>query len=282
MLVTGGAGRIGRHVVTHLANEGHEVTSWDLTHLDTRERPDKIASFTGNILDSPSLNRLIARTDAIVHLAGLPSPLRFESDLLFRVNVMGTYNVLARAVDLGITRLCLASSINAIGSAYSKQPHYDYFPLDERHPSYVEDTYGLSKWLGEQMAEAAARRNPELSISSLRLHFAVEDRAEAITARTRQGEIVHKHLWGYVRYDAISRGVSLAIGLGIPGHQVYNLVAPDTVEDIPTRLLIEKWYPNVLMKRPLNGRAGLFDTTKAEQMLGWNHESANKSETGDD
>jgi hypothetical protein len=46
--------------------------------------------------------------------------------------------VLSAAATLGIQRVCSASSINAIGGAFSRAPRYDYFPIDEQHPTYVE------------------------------------------------------------------------------------------------------------------------------------------------
>ncbi len=48
--------------------------------------------------------------------------------------------------------------MNAIGGAFSQSPKYDYFPLDEQHPTYAEDPYSLSKWVLEQQADAFACR----------------------------------------------------------------------------------------------------------------------------
>jgi nucleoside-diphosphate-sugar epimerase len=69
-----------------------------------------------------------------------------------------SYNALCVAVDLGIKRVSLASSVNSIGmrksqlrqssadqSVFSQRPKYDYFPLDEKHPFRPEDPYSLSK-----------------------------------------------------------------------------------------------------------------------------------------
>src|SRR6202011_523388 len=99
-------------------------------------------------------------------------------------NVAGSYNVLSAAARLGITRVCQASSINATGGAFSRRPRYDYFPLDEVHPTYNEDPYSLSKWICEQQGDSFARRYEHMSIASLRFHWVIEDRA---AARNRAG-----------------------------------------------------------------------------------------------
>lgn len=272
VLVTGGRGRIGRRVIDLLAMMGHEVVSLDLGEADGECVPN-VSFRTGDVLDAVLVAQLLEGADAVVHLAGLASPRRYNHDLLFRVNVIGTYNLLTRAAEAGVKRVCLASSVNAVGAAFSEDPHYDYFPIDELHACYVEDPYGLSKWLGEQVADATARRHREMSISSLRIHFSVEDRAEAIAARASQGDMVPKHLWGYVRYEAVARAVLLAITEGPLGHEVYNIVAPDTVENGSTAALVERHYPTVPQRRPIIGRMGLFDTNKAETKLGWHHDT---------
>ena len=55
--------------------------------------------------------------------------------VVFNENSAGNYNALSAAATVGIKRVCLASSINAIGGVFSRQPRYDYFPLDEQHPT---------------------------------------------------------------------------------------------------------------------------------------------------
>src|SRR5436309_2733878 len=79
---------------------------------------------------------------------------------------------------LKVPKLVLASSINAIGMAYSNEnvPPL-YFPVDEEHPTRAEDSYSLSKWVGEQVADGFARRRP-VQIASFRFHGLWDTRAE--------------------------------------------------------------------------------------------------------
>ena len=83
----------------------------------------------------------------------------------------------ARPPKHGITRVCQASSVNAIGHSYSREPRYDYFPLDEAHPNYSEDPTACRN--------GSASSRPTLSqalrdmrIASMRFHWVVPDRQE--------------------------------------------------------------------------------------------------------
>lgn len=116
--------------------------------------------------------------------------------------MVGSYNVLCAAVDLGIKHVCQASSINAIGAAYSRAPRFDYFPIDEEHPTYNEDPYSLSKWICEMQGDSIARRNEDMTIASMRFHWVVENREYAAAHKKELWHEFSRNLWGYTRYDA--------------------------------------------------------------------------------
>ena len=86
-------------------------------------------------------------------MAAIPAPGHHPDHEVHNNNVMGSYNALRAAVEVGIQRVCQASSVNATGLAYSRWPHFDYFPLDEEHPTYNEDPYSLSKWICEEQGQ---------------------------------------------------------------------------------------------------------------------------------
>ena len=80
-------------------------------------------------------------------------------------NVVSSYNALRAAATAGVRRVCQASSVNAIGGRFSRwPPRYDYFPVDEQHPTYAEDPYSLSKWICEQQADAIAALESALPV----------------------------------------------------------------------------------------------------------------------
>ena len=87
-----------------------------------------------------------------------------------------------------MTRICLASSINAIGGVGSRRGNFDYFPVDEKHPAHIEDDYSLSKQAMEAQADSFARRNPDMTISSLRFHALPDNSPEMENALTNASD----------------------------------------------------------------------------------------------
>ena len=108
-------------------------------------------------VDTTDLGAVIAITrgaEAIIHMAAIPSPTKDPEAEVFRVNMMSNWNVLEAAEIHGITKLVMASSINAVGAGFSPA-ELDlpaYLPIDEELPTRAQDGYALSKWLGEEMA----------------------------------------------------------------------------------------------------------------------------------
>ena len=129
--VTGGAGLLGRRVVAAIRRAGHVAVS-----IDRMPAPDSIVC---DATDADALRDAVGSADALVHLAAITSPLDRPAHVVHNTNVTGSYNALSAAVENGIGRVVLASSVNAIGGCFSREPRYDYFAVDEDHPSYCED-----------------------------------------------------------------------------------------------------------------------------------------------
>jgi nucleoside-diphosphate-sugar epimerase len=264
--VTGASGRIGSTLVRELVDAGHEVRAIDRTAPESAAGLDTVQV---DVCDYEQLLAAVRETDALVHLAGVPSPNHDQGHVVHNTNVVGSFNALAAAAETGIDRVCLASSINAIGGAFSRRPRYDYFPVDEQHPTYTEDPYSLSKWIMEQQADSVARRYPTMTIASFRIHGAAADRERAAT-QTEPGMMVN-HLWGYVRFDAIARACLLALQASWQGHEVFNIVADDTVVDTDSAELARLHWPEVPVRKDFHGNSGFYDCGKAERVLGWKH-----------
>src|SRR5207302_4146550 len=137
----------------------------------------RVTFVQADLSDYEAFEKALHDCDALIHMAAIPSPGHHPDHVVHNNNVVSSYNALRAAAELGIQRVCQASSINAIGMAYSRRPHYDYFPLDERHPTYNEDPYSLSKWICELQAESMVRRYEDMTIASMRFHGVVPSRA---------------------------------------------------------------------------------------------------------
>jgi nucleoside-diphosphate-sugar epimerase len=260
--VTGSAGKVGRAVVARARAEGHAVVEVD--------RPV-------DVTDHDALLRAVEGCDAIVHLAAYANPTGRPGHVTHNNNVTASYNALSVAVALGIDRVCLASSINATGAVFSRRARYDYLPVDEAHPTYNEDAYSLSKWIAETQADSVARRHESMTIASLRLHGVNPYRPVLTEERAHDFESSTRELWGWVRDTAVARACLLALAAPYRGHEVFYVVAPDTVVDTPTAELCRRFYPGVPVRTDLRGNQGLFDCGKAERLLGWRHDDEDNS-----
>ncbi|MFC6018461.1 NAD-dependent epimerase/dehydratase family protein [Plantactinospora solaniradicis] len=271
--VTGGAGRVGRAVVGLALAEGHTVVEIDRPEVaaGAGEPPPDLVRRPADVTAYPELLRALAGCDALVHLAAHPKPWDRPDHVVHNENVTASYNALRAAAELGIERICLASSVNAIGGGYSRNPRFDYFPLDERHPSYNEDPYSLSKWIVEAQADSFARRYENLTIASLRLHAVLANRPATPPDRVHSDFAV-RDLWGYTLSRPAARACLLALTADFTGHEVFYIVAPRTWHPRPTVELCREHYPEVPIRGELRGNQALYDCTKAERLLGWCHD----------
>jgi nucleoside-diphosphate-sugar epimerase len=208
----------------------------------------------------------------VIHMAAIPAPGHHPDHIVHNNNVVGSYNALIAAAKLGIKHVCQASSINATGAAYSRAPRYDFFPLDETHPTHNEDPYSLSKWICEAQADSIARRYEDMQIASLRFHWVVPEREIAVRYGTNV-DFLSKHLWGYTLLDAAARACLLGATASYTGHEVFYIVAPDTTLERSSRELAAQYFPDVPIRGSLDGNQAFFDSSKAERILGWKHDS---------
>lgn len=280
--VTGGSGRFGRAVIEYLVQSGYEALNIDRippTQALSDDGGHSETFINADLADLYAVTRALDGCDAVIHLAAIPNPTDRPEPVVYANNTLGSYNVLYAAATLGIRKVCLASSINAIGGVYSRKARYDYFPVDERHPTYNEDAYSLSKWVMEQQADSFARRYEGMTIASLRLHGLIKLTSRRTLAdynRLSEGarQRMANDLWAYTDIDAGVRACIAALRATYTGHEVFFIVAPTTVfaPDVPSLVLAQEFYPNVPIVGHLSGNASFYNCAKAERMLGWRHD----------
>lgn len=270
--LTGGSGGIGRAITAQALRQGHNVVSIDRVAPADGPEQAGLRFVQGDVGDYDRLVRAFEGCDALIHMAAIPSPGRHPDHVVHNNNVVGSYNALRAAVEHGIMRVCQASSVNAIGHSYSRNPRYDYFPIDEKHPNYSEDPYSLSKWICEQQADSFARRYEGVRIASMRFHWVVPDRATAGRHFNAETSDVGRHLWAYTRFEAAARACLLSLDAAFDGHEVFYIVAPDTTIDVPSRELAARFFPEVPIHGALGGYSSFFSSSKAQALLGWKHD----------
>ena len=270
--VTGASGKLGRVVVADLLANGYEVLALDAQPPRDPAVPFMRIDLTDYGQTIEALTRIDSRPehfDALVHLAAIPAPGSHPDHVVHNNNVVGSYNALLGAAELGIRRICQASSVNAIGHGYSRAPRYDYFPLDEAHPTYNEDSYSLSKWICEQQADSLCRRYEDLRVASMRFHWVTPTRPSGSGFPM---EVMAKNLWAYVLSAAAARACLLSLSAAFTGHEPFFIAAPITGVEQPSIELARAYYPEVPIRGDLGGNASFFSSAKAERLLGWTHD----------
>jgi UDP-glucose 4-epimerase len=148
ILVTGGAGFIGSHIVDAYLRQGHEVSVIDNLITGRRENVNPQANFLEtDIRDTEAVKRIFVsgRFDLVSHHAAQMDVRRSVSDPMYdaSVNIIGLLNILESCVTHGVKRVIFASSGGAV---YGEQ---DYFPADERHSTRPIAPYGVAKLSSE-------------------------------------------------------------------------------------------------------------------------------------
>ena len=158
VLITGGAGFIGSHLVEEVLARGarsvrvlDNLCNGDLANLSGVAGDPRLAFEETDIRDEQAVGRAVADVDVVFHLAclGVRHSLHdpFENH---RVNAEGTLLLLERARAAGVDRFVHVSTSEVFGTA-------QYAPMDERHPTWPETVYGGSKLAGEAYARAMFR-----------------------------------------------------------------------------------------------------------------------------
>jgi UDP-glucose 4-epimerase len=158
VVVTGGAGFIGTHLVEALLERGGcTVLVLDNLH---RGRSDTVARYEGDervrflrgdVRDAAMVERALDDADLVYHLAAQSNVLGAVSDprYSFETNVAGTFNVLEAARQGRARRVVFASSREAYGEV-------ERLPVPETHPLTAKNTYGASKVAGEAYCRSFA------------------------------------------------------------------------------------------------------------------------------
>ncbi len=179
VLVTGGAGFLGSHLVERLLADGDRLVVLDNLSTGTREHvPADVELVEADIADEDAVARVFegGRFDVVFHVAGQASIAqsfaRPHRDL--RTNVEGTINVIEACVASGVPRLVYASSMTVYGEP-------EEVPTPETVPCRPVSYYGVTKYAAERYVHVAgARTDVDLSVTSLRM-FNVYGERQSLT-----------------------------------------------------------------------------------------------------
>ena len=246
VLVTGGAGFIGRHLVARLVGAGTDVVVIDNMKRGSR---DKLAKYVeqgrvqiveDDIRRAEALNAAAAGCEVIYHLAAQSNVMGASDDPTYSIttNVVGTVNVLAAAALAGVKSVVFTSS----REVYGEPPE---LPVGEDRPHLPKNLYGASKVAGEAYCRAfAATKGLRVDIVRLANVYGPGDSGRVIPlwlSAAQAGEDlkvfgggqVIDFLWVGMAVDALLR----ATELGVPAPLNIGSGVGTSILDLATRIL---------------------------------------------
>ncbi|MGJ4854294.1 NAD-dependent epimerase/dehydratase family protein [Labrys sp. KB_33_2] len=285
IMFTGGSGKAGRHVVKDLLDHGYQVLNIDTRPLDDPRVRTLIADITdaGQVFNALSsymgthefdASLRPQKVDAVVHFAAIPRIMIVPDNEVFRVNALGTYNVIEAATKLGIRKVVIASSETTYGVVFAHEHRSPaYFPLDEDYDVDPMDSYALSKVVNEKTARAFALREAT-DIYALRIGNVLipEDYTENFPKWFADPGFRKRIAWSYIDARDLGQITRLAIEKDGLGFQVFNAVNDDTSSNLPTAELLRRFYPDVPVKGTLGEYETLLSNKKARELLGFREE----------
>jgi nucleoside-diphosphate-sugar epimerase len=291
VLVTGSSGRLGPYVVAALERAGHDLT------LFSRRAPSEALSHLpwveGDIRSTEGCAKAVqGGFDAIQHLAAQPWPTDHPQERVaakergipcgttMQSNVMGLYYLLQAALSADVGIFVMTGSNCALGHGYRISDRafpFQYLPIDEAHPSDVEDSYSYSKLAGELLLESYTRAYGMRTYAVRAAGICNEARRRGIAARAAPVSSWDPWLWEWVGSEDVASAHLLLMEKAneIEPHGVYFCNADDTTALEPSRELVERFRPDLLpLVRDLAGHSSFLSNRRLQEAVGWVHRTS--------
>ncbi len=264
VVVTGGSGKAGRACVDDLRQYGYRVIDVDVAASRDPDAPTVIADLT----DLGQTIEVLGGADAVVHLAAIPAPNILPDGETFRINMMSTYNVFSAAATIGLEKVVWASSETLIGIPFARRDP-EYAPIDEEHPLLPEFHYALSKLAGEVIAGQFHRWHG-IPYLGLRISNIMEPHDYLRFPTWQEDPQIRRwNLWGYVDARDVAQAARLALESDLETADNFLIAAADTCMELPSSALMDSVFPEVPMRRPVEGNETLLSIDKARSLLGY-------------
>jgi UDP-glucose 4-epimerase len=277
VLVTGGAGFIGSHVVDKLVERGVEPRIFDLVSSQ-HHPPEEVETVTGDLTSAGDVRRAMEGCDAVVHLAAIADVGHVAADPAYAevVNSRGTFQVLEAARLAGVARVVYGSTI----WVYNGQAGLADEDTSVQLPSHL---YTATKLAGEMYCRAYAEQyGLDATILRFGIPFGPRARAAAVVPA-----FVKKALAGepltiagdgsqarrFIYVEDLADGVTRALLSPVASNRVYNLVGAESVTIREIATIVRELVGDVDILH-VEKRAGDFSGTevsgeRAEAELGW-------------
>jgi nucleoside-diphosphate-sugar epimerase len=293
IVVTGGSGQVGQHVIATLLAHGHDILNLDLAPLPPH-LASKVHTLRTDLTDSgqvhsgltsrfhptcpfdPAREPLNQIPDAVIHLAGYPRGMIVPDGEMYRTNTQSSYNVMEAACRLGVKKILVASTVCVYGPPYAEGAmDFPSFPVDEEVDADPMDIYAISKVCVERTARGLAKRFAA---------FGVDIYVFRIAAVIEPGEykrffeawgsdpVDHKAVgWSYTDARDFGKMCHLAVLKDGLGFQIFNATNDEiTVQtELTSTEFLENAAPGVPFTREMGETEAPLTNCKARELLGF-------------
>ena len=272
IIITGGAGLLGSHVVREMA-EHAQITTLDIKEPEAKSQGGQ-DHITLSITNYEEIKKALTGHDAVIHLAAIPNPREADAKTTFNNNVEGAWTVLQAAEDTGIKRVVVASSDSVFGLSYNP-PDWppQFLPVDETHPTRPTEVYSLSKKITETISESFAAKG-KMEVLAIRPCHIVFPRGYG-ELEARGQDLENYHFWAWVDPKDVAQAFRLAVHTSdYNGFDVYTVAAEEGLNTKPTlELAAARWKNMPVIRRPeiyeSCNTASILDISKIKDRLGF-------------
>ena len=282
ILFTGGAGKAGRHAIAYLLDQGHRVLNVDLTPLEIEGVYNRIADITDagqmydamtsySFFDELGTGKGMPSFDAVVHFAAIPRIMVVPDNECYRVNTIGTYNVIDAAIRAGIRKVIFASSETTYGvcfSDYDRKP--EYIPVDEEHPVVPEDSYAMSKVVNEITARSFQKRSGA-DIYGLRINNVIEphEYETNFPPFMENPGLRERNIFAYIDARDLGHMVECCLQTDGLGFEIFNVSNDNNSVAATTDEIIRDFYAGIPKTRDMGEDETFYANAKAKKLLGF-------------
>ena len=281
ILFTGGSGKAGKHTINYLLEHGHSLLNLDQVQL---EHPKVLTRFA-DIVDAGQVFDVmgsyahydeldkgigIPKFDAVVHFAAIPRLLMTSDNECYRVNTLGTYNVIDAAIKMGVKKVIFASSETTYGICFADgELKPNYLPIDEEHPTIPEDSYAMSKVVNEATAKSFQRRSG-IDIYGLRINNVIEphEYAEIFPKFLKDPDLRRRNIFSYIDARDLGQMVQKCLNVDGLGFQIFNVSNDNHSVGLSSKELIDRYYKDVPIKSDEIPQS-FYSNEKAKRLLGF-------------
>ena len=278
---TGASGKAGKHVATHLAALGHQVTNADLVPLGHPDVADLKVDLT-DAGETYSAMAGLARAeelelaqkpsyDAVVHFAAVPAILLTSDARTYATNVLSTYNVLEAATRLGVRKVIFASSETTYGVCFAQGERRPlYVPVDEEHPTVPEDSYAMAKVANEVTARSFQARTG-VDVYGLRINNVIEpdEYAEMFPPFLTDPALRRRNLFAYIDTRDLGQMVQRCLEVDGLGYEVFNVANADMSVAATSDEVRARFYDGIPVRKEMGRDETFYSIDKARDLLGF-------------